>query len=404
MIYRGPVWRYRVRVAPEIVLSDEECEVLDELIRSKLTSVRLALRARIVLLAAQGLQNKDIALALDVGRIQVSRWRERYLESGLEGIERDLPRGAPPVKVDVARLVELTTQSKPEAATHWSTRTMAAELGVSAASVSRHWRANGLKPHLVRGFKVSRDPLFVQKLEDIVGLYMSPPEHALVLCCDEKSQVQALDRTQPGLPMKKGRAGTMTHDYKRNGTTTLFAALNVLDGQVIGQCQQKHTHVEWLKFLRQIDRETPKGKTLHLIADNYATHKHPVVQDWLAKHPRFNMHFTPTSASWLNMVERFFRDISENRLRRGVFTSVPELITAIDGYITHHNVKPKPFVWTKSARDILQKVIRANSRLSSKAASRARLQGLARSVVRSEARRHRGPVHVAARTRAGVVL
>ena len=366
MIYRGPVWRYRVRVAPEIVLSDEECEVLDELIRSKLTSVRLALRARIVLLAAQGLQNKDIALALDVGRIQVSRWRERYLESGLEGIERDLPRGAPPVKVDVARLVELTTQSKPEAATHWSTRTMAAELGVSAASVSRHWRANGLKPHLVRGFKVSRDPLFVQKLEDIVGLYMSPPEHALVLCCDEKSQVQALDRTQPGLPMKKGRAGTMTHDYKRNGTTTLFAALNVLDGQVIGQCQQKHTHVEWLKFLRQIDRETPKGKTLHLIADNYATHKHPVVQDWLAKHPRFNMHFTPTSASWLNMVERFFRDISENRLRRGVFTSVPELITAIDGYITHHNVKPKPFVWTKSARDILQKVIRANSLLSSK--------------------------------------
>jgi len=355
-----------VRVAPEIVLSDEEREVLDELIRSKLTSVRLALRARIVLLAAQGLQNKDIALALEVGRIQVSRWRERYLESGLEGIERDLPRGAPPLKVDVARLVELTTQSLPEAATHWSTRKMAAELGVSAASVSRHWRANGLKPHLVRGFKVSRDPKFVEKLEDIVGLYMSPPEHALVLCCDEKSQVQALDRTQPGLPMKKGRAGTMTHDYKRNGTTTLFAALNVLDGRVIGQCQQHHTHVEWLKFLRQIDRETPKDKTLHLIADNYATHKHPVVQAWLAKHPRLNMHFTPTSASWLNMVERFFRDISENRLRRGVFTSVPELVNAIDGYIAHHNVKPKPFVWTKSARDILQKVIRANSRLSSK--------------------------------------
>jgi transposase len=347
-------------------LSDEEREVLDELIRSKLTSVRLALRARIVLLAALGLQNKDIALALAVGRIQVSRWRERYIESGLEGIERDLPRGAPPVRVDVARLVELTTQSKPKAATHWSTRTMAEQLGVSAASVSRHWRANGLKPHLVRGFKVSRDPKFVEKLEDIVGLYMSPPEHALVLCCDEKSQVQALDRTQPGLPMKKGRAGTMTHDYKRNGTTTLFAALNVLDGRVIGQCQQHHTHVEWLKFLRQIDRETPKGKTLHLIADNYATHKHPVVQAWLARHPRFNMHFTPTSASWLNMVERFFRDISENRLRRGVFTSVPELVNAIDGYIAHHNVKPKPFVWTKTARDILQKVIRANNRLSAK--------------------------------------
>ena len=366
MVYCGPVWRFIVRVAPDIVLSDEEREVLDELIRSKLTSVRLALRARIVLLAALGFQNKDIALALDVGRIQVSRWRQRYLESGLEGIECDLARGAPPVKVDVARLVELTTQSKPEAATHWSTRTMAEQLGVSAASISRHWRKNGLKPHLVRGFKVSRDPKFVEKLEDIVGLYMSPPEHALVLCCDEKSQVQALDRTQPGLPMKKGQAGTMTHDYKRNGVTTLFAALNVLDGHVIGQCQQRHTHVEWLKFLRQIDRETPKGKTLHLIADNYATHKHPVVQEWLAKHPRFNMHFTPTSASWLNMVERFFRDISENRLRRGVFTSVPELTTAIDGYIAHHNVKPKPFVWTKSARDILQKVIRANSRLSSK--------------------------------------
>jgi transposase len=366
MIYCAAERRFRVRVAPEIVLSDEEREVLDELIRSKLTSVRLAVRARIVLLAALGLQNKDIALALDVGRIQVSRWRERYLESGLEGIECDLPRGAPPVKVDVARLVELTTQSEPEAATHWSTRTMAEQLGVSAASVSRHWRKNGLKPHLVRGFKVSRDPRFVEKLEDIVGLYMSPPEHALVLCCDEKSQVQALDRTQPGLPMKKGRAGTMTHDYKRNGVTTLFAALNVLDGRVIGQCQQRHTHVEWLKFLRQIDRETPKGKTLHLIADNYATHKHPVVQEWLAKHPRFNMHFTPTSASWLNMVERFFRDISENRLRRGVFTSVPELVSAIDEYVAHHNTKPKPFVWTKSARNILQKVIRANSRLSSK--------------------------------------
>ena len=365
-IYYGLVWRSRVRVAPEIVLSDEEREVLDELIRSKLTSVRLALRARIVLLAAQGLQNKEIAAALDVGRIQASRWRERYLESGLQGIERDLPRGAPPSTVDAGRLIELTTQSKPEGATHWSTRTLAAELGVSAASVSRHWRKNGLKPHLVRGFKVSRDPKFVEKLEDIVGLYMSPPEHALVLCCDEKSQVQALDRTQPGLPMKKGRAATMTHDYKRNGTTTLFAALNVLDGQVIGQCQQRHTHVEWLKFLRQIDRETPKGKTLHLIADNYATHKHPTVQAWLAKHPRFNMHFTPTSASWLNMVERFFRDITVNRLRRGVFTSVPELVAAIDEYVAHHNTKPKPFIWTKSAADILQKVIRANSRLSSK--------------------------------------
>ena len=355
-----------MRVAPEIILTSEERAELIGLVRSRLTSVRLQQRAGIVLLAGDGFQNKDIAQMLDIGRVQVSRWRSRYTQHRLAGIERDLPRGAPPATVDVARLVELTTQSKPEAATHWSTRTMAAKLGVSAASVSRHWRAHGLKPHLVRGFKVSRDPKFVEKLEDIVGLYMSPPEHALVLCCDEKSQVQALDRTQPGLPMKKGRAATMTHDYKRNGTTTLFAALNVLDGQVIGQCQQRHRHIEWLKFLKQIDSQTPQDKALHLIADNYATHKHPKVQQWLAKHPRITMHFTPTSASWLNMVERFFRDISEKRLRRGVFTSVPELTAAIDEYVAHHNTNPKPFIWTKSARDILQKVIRANSRLSSK--------------------------------------
>lgn len=355
-----------MRVAPVVELSEEQQAQLSALVRSRRTSVRLSQRARIVLLAAQGLQNKDIAEQLGIGRVQVSRWRERYIEFGFEGIERDLPRGAPPVKVDVPKLVELTTQSKPEAATHWSTRKMGAVLGVSASTVMRHWQANGLKPHIVRGFKVSRDPQFVEKLEDIVGLYMSPPEHALVLCCDEKSQVQALDRTQPGLPIKKGRAQTMTHDYKRHGTTTLFAALNVLDGQIIGQCQSRHTHVEWLTFLCKIDRETPKDKTLHLIADNYATHKHPAVQEWLAKHPRFNMHFTPTSASWLNMIERFFRDISENRLRRGIFTSVPELVTAIDEYIAHHNNDPKPFIWTKSARDILQKVIRANDRLSSK--------------------------------------
>lgn len=366
MLYYGLHWSEQLRVAPAISLTDEQERELTRLARSKRTSVRLAQRAQIVLLAAQGLQNKDIAEQLGIGRVQVARWRERYLECGLQGIERDLPRGAPPVKVDVAKLVELTTQTTPEAATHWSTRTMGAALGVSASTVMRHWQAHGLKPHIIRGFKVSRDPQFIEKLEDIVGLYMSPPEHALVLCCDEKSQVQALDRTQPGLPLKKGRATTMTHDYKRNGTTTLFAALNVLDGQVIGQCQQRHTHVEWLKFLRQIDRQTPKGKTLHLIADNYATHKHPTVQAWLDKHPRFHMHFTPTSASWLNMVERFFRDITTERLRRGVFTSVPELVAAIDEYVAHHNINPKPFIWTKSARDILQKVIRANSRLSSK--------------------------------------
>jgi transposase len=362
----GVHWSQCVRVAPKIELSaDEEIELV-RLAHSKTCSVRLAERARIVLLAAQGLQDKQIALELGVGRIAVGRWRGRFAEAGLAGIERDLPRGAPPVKVDVTQLVELTTQTKPETATHWSTRKMAALLKVSPSTVMRHWQANGLKPHLVHGFKISRDPKFVEKLEDIVGLYMAPPEHALVLCCDEKRQVQALDRTQPGLPLKKGRAQTMTHDYKRHGTTTLFAALSVLDGKVIGQCQPRHTHAEWLKFLRKIDRETPKDKTLHLIADNYATHKHPAVQEWLAKHPRFNMHFTPTSASWLNMVERFFRDITTERLRRGVFTSVAELVSAIDEYVAHHNTKPKPFIWTKSARDILQKVIRANSRLSSK--------------------------------------
>lgn len=366
MFYFGLHWSEQVRVAPAIVLTDEQERELNRLARSGRTSVRLAQRARIVLLAAQGLQNKDIAERLGIGRVQVARWRERYRQCGLHGIERDLPRGAPPVKVDVAKLVELTTQAAPAAATHWSTRKMGAALGVSASTVLRHWQAHGLKPHLVRGFKVSRDPQFVEKLEDIVGLYMAPPEHALVLCCDEKSQVQALDRTQPGLPLRKGRAQTMTHDYKRHGTTTLFAALNVLDGQVIGQCQPRHTHAEWLKFLRQIDRATPKDKTLHLIADNYATHKHPAVQKWLAKHPRFNMHFTPTSASWLNMVERFFRDLTTERLRRGVFTSVPELVAAINEYVAHHNTDPKPFIWTKSARDILQKVIRANRRLSSK--------------------------------------
>jgi transposase len=355
-----------MRVAAEIVLLNEERMQLQLWARSKTVSVRLARRAQIVLKAADGLDNETIAAQVGAGRVQVGRWRTRYANGGLAAIQKDLPRGGRPVKVNAAQIVRLTTQTQPTAATHWSTRSLAAKVGVSDTTVLRVWRRHGLKPHRVRTFKVSRDPQFVEKLEDIVALYMAPPEHALVLCCDEKSQVQALDRTQPGLPLKKGRAATMTHDYKRNGTTTLFAALNVLDGQVIAQCQQRHRHLEWLKFLRQIERETPADKELHLIADNYATHKHPAVQKWLAKRPRFHMHFTPTSASWLNMVERFFRDITVERLRRGVFTSVPELVTAIHEYIAHHNTDPKPFIWTKSARDILQKVIRANRRLSSK--------------------------------------
>ena len=355
-----------MRVASAIELNDAQRRELMKLARSNTAEVRLARRAGIVLLAADGLDNRQIAQWLGVGRIQVGRWRERYAKGGLEAIGKDLPRSGRKRKVDAAEIVRLTTQTKPPGATQWSTRTLAAVAGVSDTTVQRIWKARGLKPHRVKRFKVSRDPKFVEKLEDIVGLYMAPPEHAIVLCCDEKSQVQALDRTQPGLPMKPGRAATMTHDYKRHGTSTLFAAMSTLDGSIISRCEQRHRHIEWLAFLRQIDRETPKDKTLHLICDNYATHKHPKVQQWLAKHPRIHVHFTPTSASWLNMVERFFRDLTTERLRNGVFRSVPELIAAIEEYIALHNANPKPFIWTAKAHDILAKVMRANSRLSSK--------------------------------------
>ena len=355
-----------MRKAPEIELDVAQRDKLMNLAHSNTTEVRLARRAGIVLLAAGGFDNETIGEMLDVGRVQAGRWRTRYAAGGLAAIERDLPRGGRKPTIDAAEIVRLTTQTKPEAATQWSTRTLAAVAGVSDTTIQRIWKKRGLKPHRVKKFKVSRDPKFAEKLEDIVGLYMSPPEHALVLCCDEKSQIQALDRTQPGLPMKRGRAGTMTHDYKRNGTTTLFAAMNTLDGSVISRCEQRHRHTEWLLFLRQIDRETPRDKSLHLVCDNYATHKHPKVKEWLAEHPRFHVHFTPTSASWLNMVERFFRDITTERLRNGVFRSVPELTAAIKEYIAVHNRNPKPFIWTAKAHDILAKVIRANRHLSSK--------------------------------------
>ena len=361
-----------MRVATEIKLTQTQRERLLRIAESQTTEVRLARCASIVLLCADGFDNKTVGEMLGIDRIQVARWRERYAVGGFNAIEQDLPRGGRTPVVDRAELVRLTTQTTPEAArgwpraAQWSSRAVAATLGVSHSTVSRIWKAHGLKPHRVERFKVSRDPHFVEKLEDVVALYLSPPEHALVLCCDEKSQIQALDRTQPGLPMKKGRAASMTHDYKRHGTTTLFAAMSTLDGHIISRCEQRHRHTEWLAFLRQIERETPRDKTLHLICDNYATHKHPVVQAWLEKHPRFHMHFTPTSASWLNMVERFFRDITVERLRNGVFRSVPELTRAIEDYVAHHNQNPKPFIWTAKAKDILEKVIRANSRLSSK--------------------------------------
>jgi transposase len=284
----------------------------------------------------------------------------------LVGLEKDAPRPGRTPSITpkmVQQVIRKTTQEKPVNATHWSTRTMAAASGISQTSIRRIWRTHGLKPHLVETFKISNDPAFVEKLEAIVGLYLNPPEHAIVLSVDEKSQIQALDRTQPGLPLKRGRGATMTHDYKRNGTTTLFAALNTLDGKVISLCQERHRHKEWLRFLRLIDDATPPEKQIHLIADNYATHKHPRVQRWLARHPRFHIHFTPTSSSWLNMVERFFRDLTHNRLRRGVFRDVEELITAIDEYVDRHNEAPKPFIWTASAGDILEKVKRARRAL-----------------------------------------
>jgi transposase len=285
---------------------------------------------------------------------------------GLAGLEKDAPRpGRTPTitSAKVQEVVRKTTQQKPANATHWSTRTMAEAAGLSEKSVRRIWHKHGLKPHLSRTFKVSNDPAFAEKLEAIVGLYLNPPEHAIVLCADEKSQIQALDRTQPGLPIKKGRCGTMTHDYKRNGTATLFAAMNTLDGTVISMCDDRHRHQEWLKFLRVIDEVTPSGQEIHLIADNYATHKHPKVQRWLARHSRFHVYFTPTSSSWLNMVERFFRDLTQNRLRRGIFRDVEELIMAIGEYIDKHNGSPKPFVWTAKAVDILEKVKRARKAL-----------------------------------------
>lgn len=355
-----------MRVARPIELSSEQKEALEQCARARSLPIRLVERARIVLMAAAGKQDKEIAAELGMTAHKVARWRSRYLECGMSGLERDAPRpGRTPsiTPAQVKQVIEKTTQEKPANATHWSTRTMAAAVGLSEKTVRRIWHKHGLKPHLVETFKVSTDPHFAEKLEAIVALYLNPPEHALVLSCDEKSQIQALDRTQPGLPLKRGRAGTMTHDYKRNGTATLFAALNTLNGKVISLCQDRHRHQEWIRFLRLVNDATPAHKQLHLIVDNYATHKHPAVQRWLKRHPRFHLHFTPTSASWLNMVERFFRDLTVKRLR-GVFRDVMDLVTAIDQYVDHHNKNPKPFIWTAKASDILEKVKRARKALN----------------------------------------
>jgi|TARA_Y100000310_G_C20546782_1_gene745977 transposase len=325
-------------------------------------------RAQIVLMTADGLGTMTIARRTGTSKPTVWRWQRRFMDEGVDGLLRDASRPSriPPLAPGlVARVVEMTFGAPPGEATHWTGRAMAEAAGISLRSVQRIWAAHGLKPHRIETFKLSRDPNFVAKMHDIIGLYLDPPAHALVLAVDEKSQIQALDRTQPGLPMKKGRAGTMTHDYKRNGTTTLFAALDVLEGKVIGQCMQRHRHQEFLRFLNRIARETPAALDVHVILDNYGTHKHPKVVAWLERHPRFHFHFTPTSASWLNAVEGFFAKLTRRRLKRGVFVSIANLQEAINRFIAEHNQDPKPFVWTADPDAIIEKVRRGNQMLES---------------------------------------
>jgi transposase len=342
-------------------LSDGQRLTLEKLSRSQTAPQRQVTRAKALLMAADGVANEHIAASVGVSPTTVRAWRARFADDGVVKLgEVRKGRGPKPsISVEtVDAIVEATLHSKPKGQTHWSTRTMAKQFGVSRSTVQKIWRARGLKPHLVETFKISNDPDFEEKLTDVVGLYLNPPERAVVFCMDEKSQVQALDRTQPSLPMKRGRAGTMTHDYKRNGTTTLFAALDVLTGTVIGQCLPRHRHEEFLTFLRIIDREVPKHLAVHLILDNYATHKHPDVQRWLRRRKRFHLHFTPTSSSWLNLVERWFRELTDKALRRASFGSAPALIAAIEEYLDTHNADPKPFKWTATAESILEKVRR----------------------------------------------
>jgi transposase len=357
-----------MRKIERISISEPDRERLERLVRDRNTPQKLVWRARIVLAAAAGLKAIEIASSVGKSVLTVRRWRRRYVAKGVDGLLKDAtrpPRRKPLTAEKIKEVVHMTVHQTPPNATHWSVRSMAAATNISYSSVQRIWHAHELKPHLTRSFKVSRDPNFVEKVEDVVGLYLYPPDRALVFSVDEKSQIQALDRTQPGLPIKKGRAGTMTHDYKRHGTTTLFAALNMLDGKVIGACMPRHRQREFLRFLKQIDRQTPARIALHLIVDNYATHKTDAVKRWLERHKRFHLHFIPTSASWLNMVERFFAEITRKRIRRGVFKSVPELQSAIMAYLDNHNVNPKPFVWTKTASQIFEKVARAKQALES---------------------------------------
>jgi transposase len=355
------------RTTHEIKLTRKDRAALEALASNGNTPQKIARRARIVLLTADGLSVNAIMREANASKTSVWNWPKRYLEAGIEGLRKDKskkPGKAPLPDAVKAKVVEMAATSRPENATHWSLRLLAKANGISARSVERILAEHGLKPHLTRTFKVSRDPDFATKVRDIVGLYVNPPEKAVVLCVDEKSQIQALDRTQPGLPMKKGRAGTMTHDYKRHGTTTLFAGLDVKTGEVIGECLPKHRAREFIVFLKKIDRLIAKSRDVHLVLDNYATHKTAEVKAWLDKHPRFKLHFTPTSASWLNLVERLFAEVTRQRIRRGVFTSVDELKAAIDAWVKAWNVDPKPFMWTAKAGAIIAKHARAKKTLA----------------------------------------
>ena len=354
------------RKALAVELGTEDCRNLEQWASRPGTPQQVALRCRLVLAMGRGEEDQQIAFDEGVNRHTVGLWRNRVREEGIGGVwEIRSGRGRKP-QYEAAKwdaIVEATLHSKPKGETHWSCRSMAAAQGVSKNTVNRLWQLHNLKPHLHETFKVSRDPKFMEKLTDVVGLYLNPPQKAVVICVDEKSQIQALDRTQPGLPLKKGRCGTYTHDYKRNGTTTLFAALDMLEGKVIGQCQARHRHQEWLKFLRRLDREYPAEVTLHVIMDNYGTHKTPEVQKWLEKHPRFVCHFIPTSSSWLNMVERWFRELTDKAIRRGTFRSVRDLEKAIGEYLAAWNENPRPFVWTATVGEIVEKLGRARAKL-----------------------------------------
>ena len=354
-----------------ISLSEQERVELEKAASSRMTPVRLVARATAIRMAAAKTPSYKIAEHLGVGTTTIGRWRRRYAESRMAGIVKDRPRGANQggkKTVDQEQLrqkiIKKTTQDKPAGGTPWSTRLMAKAMGTTHSFVNRVWQEAGLKPHLFKHFKVSNDPHFEEKLRDVVGLYLNPPDKAVVFCVDEKSSIQALDRSQPGLPMKKGRCGTMTQDYKRHGTSTLFAALNAATGEVIGACKQRHRHEEFLSFLQTVNKQTSSELGLHIIVDNYATHTHDNVKKWLKRHKRVQLHFIPTSSSWLNLVERFFGVLTDKALRRGVFTSVKELDAKIQDFIAHHNGEPKPFVWTKSANKILEKVERARKALS----------------------------------------